>query len=382
MKILHLSDLHIGKRVNEFPMLEDQRYILNQILHVAKEQKVDAIAIAGDIYDKSIPSADSVELLDEFLSAIAGMNIVCFIISGNHDSAERIAYGARIMNQRGIHLSRVFQGSMERITLKDEFGDLNVYLMPFVKPIHVKQFYPDAELQSYEDAVRFIIEQSDVNSSQRNLIIAHQFFSNGGQMPELSESETVSVGGLDNVDISVLEPFDYAALGHIHKPQIVGKETCRYCGSPLKYSFSEAKNEKSALIITFREKGSVEIQKIPLIPKRDMREIKGPIDKLLSPEVYETVDREDYLHVTLTDEDEIIDAIGRVRAIYPNVMRLDFENTRTKSVNSANAAVRIEEKTPLQLFKEFYEIQNNMTLDQEKEHIVQALLETTGGDRS
>lgn len=381
MKILHLSDLHIGKRVNEFPMIEDQRYILNQILHIAEAQHVDAIVIAGDIYDKSIPSADAVELLDEFLSAIARMQIVCLIVSGNHDSAERIAYGARIMNERGIHLSRVFQGSIEKVMLKDDFGDLAIYLMPFVKPIHVKQFYPEAEIQSYEDAVRFVIEQSGVDSSQRNLIIAHQFFSNGGQLPELSESETVSVGGLDNVDVSVLEPFDYAALGHIHKPQIVGRETCRYCGSPLKYSFSEAMYNKCVLLITFREKGSVEIEKISLIPRRDMREIKGPIDKLLSPDVYETVNRDDYLHVTLTDEDEIIDAIGRVRSIYPNVMRLDFENTRTKSINSTNAAEAVKDKTPLQLFKEFYEIQNNIALDPEKESIVQTLLEAAGGDR-
>ena len=382
MKLLHLSDLHIGKRVNEFPMIEDQKFILNQILHIAEEQKVDAIAIAGDIYDKSIPSTDAVELLDEFISSIAKRNINCFIVSGNHDSAERIAYGARIMNERGIHISKVFNGSIEKVTLKDEHGDFHIYLMPFTKPIHVKQFYPDAEIQSYEDAVRFVVNQIEIDTAQRNLILAHQFFSSGGQLPELSDSETVSVGGIDNVDISVLASFDYAALGHIHKPQIVGNETSRYCGSPLKYSFSEAKHEKSALIITFKEKGSIQIEKFPLIPKRDMREIKGPIARLLSPEVYETVNQDDYVHVTLTDEDEIMDAIGRVRAIYPNVMRLDFENTRTKSVNGANAAENVADKTPLQLFREFYEVQNNIALDSEKENIVQSLFDSMGGERN
>lgn len=381
MKILHLSDLHIGKRVNEFPMIDDQKYILNQILHIAEEQKVDVIAIAGDIYDKSIPSADAVELLDEFLSSIARLNIVCFIVSGNHDSAERIAYGARIMNERGIHLSKVFHGNIEKVTLQDEFGDFNVYLLPFIKPIHVKQFYPDAEIQSYEEAVRFIIEKCDIDLNQRNMVLAHQFFSNGGQLPELSDSETVSVGGIDNVDVSVLNGFDYAALGHIHKPQVVGTELFRYCGSPLKYSFSEAKHEKCALVITFEEKGSTQIDRIPLIPKRDLREIKGPIDKLLSPEIYEQVNRDDYIHVTLTDEDEIIDAIGRVRAIYPNVMRLDFDNNRTRSINAVNAAENVADKTPLELFKEFYEMQNGVPLDQEKEDIVRNLFVLPGGEQ-
>lgn len=381
MKILHLSDLHIGKRVNEFPMIDDQKYILDQILHIAEEQKVDAIAIAGDIYDKSIPSADAVEILDEFLSNIARLNKVCLIVSGNHDSAERIAYGARIMNERGIHLSKVFQGNIEKVSLKDEYGDFNIYLLPFIKPIHVKQFYPDAEIQSYEEAVRFIIEKSDIDVNQRNMILAHQFFSNGGQLPELSDSDTVSVGGIDNVDVSVLNCFDYAALGHIHKPQVVGAELFRYCGSPLKYSFSEVKHEKCALVITFKEKGSTQIDRIPLTPKRDMREIKGSIDKLLSPEIYEQVNRDDYIHVTLTDEDEIIDAIGRVRAIYPNVMRLDFENSRTRSINAVNAAENVADKTPLELFKEFYEMQNSMPLDREKEDIVRNLLELAGGDQ-
>jgi len=379
MKLMHLSDLHIGKRVNEFSLLEDQKYILRQILQIADEIKPDGILIAGDVYDKSMPAAETVELFDEFLTLIALRSIPCFVISGNHDSPERIAFGARIMSGQRIHMSRVFDGTITPTVLEDEIGELNIYMLPFIKPAHVRRFYPDAVVDTYEEAIQTVMKNMVIDDSKRNVLIAHQFITNGGLEPERCESESISVGGIDNIDVTLFDSFDYVALGHLHGPQGIGRETVRYAGSPLKYSFSEAKHIKSVTVVDFGKKGEVQIDTIPLVALRDMRRIKGPIDQLLSPQTYEGTNKDDYIHITLTDEEDIMDAIGRVHTVYPNVMRLDYENKRTKSNNFDTAAEDIAQKSPIQLFKEFYILQNNVEIDDEKMIIVNELLAKLGG---
>lgn len=381
MKLMHLSDLHIGKRVNEFNMLEDQKDILNKMLKIADDIQPDGILIAGDVYDKAMPSAEAVELFDEFLTGIAQRSIPCFVLSGNHDSPERIAFGARIMTGQRIHMSKVFDGTVTPIILTDEIGEVNIYMLPFIKPAHVRRFYLEAAVDSFEDAVKIVIDNTDIDDSKRNVLVAHQFITSAGIEPERCESESVSVGGLDNIDASVFDSFDYVALGHLHGPQRIGRDTIRYAGSPLKYSFSEAKHKKSITVIEFGEKGDVKINTIPLVPVRDMREIKGPIEELLSPTAYEGTNTDDYIHVTLTDEEDIMDAIGQVHTVYPNVMRLDYDNKRTKSINANTAADDIDRKTPAQLFKEFYKLQNNVEIDDEKVTIVTELLEKLGGNQ-
>jgi len=379
MKFLHLSDLHIGKRVNEFNIIDDQKYILNEILKIIDNIKVDAVLIAGDIYDKSMPSAEAVELFDEFLTGISKKRLPCFVISGNHDSAERIAFGSRIMEGQGIHMSKVFDGKIEAAILSDDIGDINVYMLPFIKPANVRRFYPDLEIESYEDAIKIVIENSYIDTTKRNVLVAHQFVTNSGIEPERSDSENISVGGLDMLDASVFGCFDYVALGHLHGPQRIGRDTIRYAGSPLKYSFSESRQNKSVTVIDFVQKNEIKIDKIPLIPLRDMREIKGPIIELLNPENYKDTNLNDYIHITLTDEEDIMDAIGKLRMVYPNVMRLDFDNKKSRASGVNQVPENINLKSQFELFKEFYVLQNNNDLDDFKINIISELFEKLGG---
>nr|WP_312576394.1 exonuclease SbcCD subunit D [Sedimentibacter sp.] len=379
MKLIHLSDLHIGKRVNEFNMLEDQKYILNEIIKIADNIKPDIVLIAGDIYDKSMPSAEAVELFDEFLTEIAKRNLPCFIISGNHDSAERVAFGSRIMDGQGIHISKVFNGTIEHTVFTDNIGEVNIYMLPFIKPANVRRFYPDYEIESYEDAIKIVIEKSNIDSTKRNILVAHQFITSSGIEPERCESENISVGGIDRVDASIFDSFDYVALGHLHGPQKIGRDTIRYAGSPLKYSFSESRQQKSVTVIDFGQKDNIKIDKISLVPIRDMREIKGPINELLLPENYIDTNTADYIHVTLTDEDDIMDAIGKIHTVYPNVMRLDFDNSKTRAKGVGSAPENVNLKSHFELFKEFYTLQNNVELEDLKSKIVSELFEELGG---
>lgn len=378
MKFIHLSDLHIGKRVNEFNMLDDQKYILNEIIRVADSIKPDVILIAGDIYDKSMPSAEAVELFDEFLTEIVKRNLKCFSISGNHDSAERIAFGSRIMKEQGIYMSKVFDGKITPIILKDILGEVNIYMLPFIKPANVRRFYPDSVIVNYEDAIKTVIENSYIDKTKRNILVAHQFVTSLGIEPERCESENVSVGGIDRVDASVFDIFDYVALGHLHGSQKIGRDTIRYAGSPLKYSFSESRHNKSITVVEIGNKDDIKIDKIPLVPLRDLREIRGPINELLNPEIYKGTNLEDYIHVTLTDEEEIMDAIGKIHMVYPNVMRLDFDNNKTRACGVNQVPENVNLKTHFDLFKEFYTLQNNNDLDNLKIKIISELLEELG----
>lgn len=373
MKFIHLSDLHLGKRVNEFSMLEDQEFILKQIINIINEQKPDGIIIAGDVYDKSVPSAEAVELFDDFLVSLEKRSLKVFVISGNHDSAERIAFGGRLMNKSGIYMSPVFSGTVEPITLADDYGELKVYMLPFVKPSQVKRFFPESEITSCTDAIKTAVDSMNADESKRNILITHQFVT--GAMR--TESEDISIGGSDNVDASVFDCFDYVALGHIHKSQKCGGgEYIRYCGTPLKYSFSEAKDTKSVTVIDIKAKGDISLEFIPLIPKRDMVEIKGSYEELTLKSFWEnTTYTEDYMHVTLTDEEDIPDVLTKLRVIYKNIMKLDYDNKRTRTANEINGAEKVEAKSPLQHFSEFYELQNGQSLSDEQAEFITDIIE-------
>jgi len=372
LKLIHLSDLHLGKRVNEFPMLDDQKYILLEILRIIEEEKPDGVIIAGDVYDKPIPPAEAVALLDEFLVRLSGMKTEVFMISGNHDSAERIAFGGRLMEHSGIHLPPVFNGDIAPCVMRDGEGEVRIWMLPFVKPADVRRAYPEEEITDYTGAVRAAIRHMDIDPSVRNVLIAHQFVTGAVR----SESEDVSVGGLDNVDASAFDGFDYVALGHIHGPQHIGRETVRYCGTPLKYSFSEKDHHKSVTVATLGEKGKTEVRTIPLIPRHEMREIRGTYDELTLMKNYEGTATDDYLRVVLTDEEDVPDALARLRTIYPNIMKLDYDNRRTRSASEAGMAEEIEKKSGIELFDEFYTLQNGQPLSAEQRAFAEEVLES------
>ena len=371
MRFLHLSDLHLGKRVNEFSMLEDQAYILKEILNIIDEQKVEAVLIAGDVYDKVIPSAEAVRLLDDFLTRIAARELPVFLISGNHDSAERVAFGSRLMSSRQIYLSPVFESDVEPITISDRYGEIHIYMLPFVKPSLVKRVYPEEEIITYQDAVNAAVQHMQIDTDKRNILLAHQFVTGAARC----DSEELSVGGLDDVDASIFDGFDYVALGHLHGPQKIGKETVRYSGTPLKYSFSEANQKKSVVIVDVEEKGKINIQQIPFLPKHDMQEIRGTYMEVTALDFYKDMKTDDYLHITLTDEEYIPEAIGKLRTIYPNIMKLSYDNLRTRAAVTVRGTAEVEEKSPMELLKEFYELQNNQPMTDEQEEIARGMME-------
>ena len=372
MKFIHLSDLHIGKRVNEFSMIEDQEYILKQILKIIDDEAPDGVIVAGDVYDKPVPSAEAVELFDDFIVRLSKRDLPVYIISGNHDSPERLAFGNRLMAASGIHFSSVYNGAAERFELTDEYGTTAIYMLPFVKPSHVRRFYPDDKIESYTDAITVAVREMQVDQNYRNIIITHQFVTGA----ERSDSEELSVGGTDNVDASAFDGFDYVALGHIHRPQNVGSDSIRYCGSPLKYSFSEAPYEKFVTVVELKEKGNTSVSTVPLIPMRDMVELKGTYDELTLKSFYEgTSYREDYVHITLTDEEDIPDVVQKLRVIYRNLMKLDYDNKRTRNQTEINGAEDVEVKSPLELFAEFYEQQNGAEMSDEQAKYMEALIE-------
>ncbi len=451
MKLFHLSDLHLGKRVNEFSMLEDQKYILKQILQRIDEEQPDGVILAGDIYDKPVPPAEAVELFDEFLVELSQRGIQTFIISGNHDSAERLAFGGRLMEGSGIHLSPVYDAKITQINLEDEFGAVDLFLLPFIKPAHVRRFceeeaadvaaaaprsgsvsetgktagiYADSrrdeapaatanqpdpaaapEIKTWTNAIRAAIARMNIDPNHRNVLVTHQFVT--GAVRSDSEEISLSVGGTDNVDAAVFSDFDYVALGHIHRPQNMGggdrhleandaRENVtgqnapdtstttlpliRYCGAPLKYSFSEANHEKSITVVELGEKGSVDIQTIPLNPLRDMIELRGTYDELTAKSFYENTSYPgDYVHITLTDEDDIPEAMGRLRVIYPYLMKLDYDNRRTRTSTEIQGASAMEEKTPGELFAEFYEMQNNAPLSAEQKGFLDDMIRSIWG---
>lgn len=376
MKLIHLSDLHIGKRVNEFSMAEDQKYILNQILEIIDREQPDCVVIAGDVYDKSIPSAEAVQILDDFLTRLAGRKIPAAMISGNHDSPERLSFGAQLMKESGIYVSPVYDGQVQSIGFADEYGEVRVYLLPFLKPATVRHVYEEETVESYQDAVETAISHLPFNTSCRNVLVAHQFAAGASRC----ESEEMSVGGIDQVDVSVFDDFDYVALGHIHSPQSAGRPAVRYCGTPLKYSFSEAGQQKSVSVVELFEKGRVEIREVPLTPLRDMRKIRGTYLELTARSFYQGTNTEDYIQAILTDEEDIPDGMQKLRIIYPNLMRLEYDNRRTRENRQIQQAADAEEKSEAELFSQLYELQNNQPLDEEQKQFLEAVIRQVKGE--
>lgn len=378
MKFLHLSDLHLGKRVNDVPMLDDQRFILQQIEAIVADEKPDAVLIAGDVYDKSVPSAEAVELLDDFLCRLAAARQQVFVVSGNHDSPERLAFASRLIDASGIHLSRVYDGKVAPITLRDEFGPIHIYMMPFVKPALVRHCYPEEKIDNYTDAFRVAVAQMNVDWTERNVLVAHQFVTGPDGVSGIihSDSEDISIGGLDNVDASVMADFDYVALGHIHGPQNVGGYShIRYCGTPLKYSFSEISHKKSITRIVLGKKGSCEVTTIPLQPLHDMREIRGKYAELTDRRFYAGTQTEDYLRVVLTDEQDVLEALSRLRTVYPNIMQLEYDNERTR-ISRQPITAATAERQPVELFADFFKQCNGKDMSEEQTKIITELIQT------
>ncbi|MBP3309757.1 MAG: exonuclease SbcCD subunit D [Ruminococcus sp.] len=367
MKIIHLSDLHLGKRVNEFSMLEEQEYILKEIIGVIRSEAPDCVVIAGDVYDKSVPPAEAVTLFDDFLCSLSELDIHVFIISGNHDSPERIAFGSRLMDGSGIHFSPVYSGETEPFILSDGFGEVEIYMLPFIRPISVRRFFESAEISSYTDAVNAAIDAMniDFDSPSRKILITHQFVTGAS----CCDSEDISVGGSDNVDSSAFDGFDYVALGHLHGPQNIGDERLRYCGTPLKYSFSEVNHVKSVTVVEMAEKGSISVRTVPLVPLHDMRELKGEFDEITG-----LGRSDDYLHITLTDENEIPEAMGRLRLLYPNIMKLDYDNSRTRCISETELIADTRKKTPLEQFTDFYRQRNGSPMSEEQLEFTKELI--------
>ena len=372
MKLIHLSDLHLGKRVNEVSMLEDQAYILQQVIRIVTEEKADAVLLAGDIYDKSVPPGEAVTLLDDFLSRLAAMQVQVLAISGNHDSPERLAFGNRLMEGAGIHMSPVYNGAVAPVVLEDAYGPVHFWLLPFIKPAHVKRFYPEETIESYTDACRVAVEKMGMDKTLRNVLLTHQFVTGA----QVCESEEISVGGSDNVDASVFEDFDYVALGHIHGPQKMGAPHIRYCGTPLKYSFSEANHIKSVTVVELGEKGQLTLRTAGLTPRHDLRIIRGSFAQVTDKSFYAGTATDDYLQVILTDEEDVPEAIGRLRVIYPNILKLTYDNTRTRTDQLIDGAQDVERKSPLQLFGELYQQQNNQPMSQQQADFTRTLIES------
>lgn len=383
MRLIHLSDLHIGKRVNEFSMLEDQEYILKEILGIIDDEQLDGVIIAGDVYDKSVPSEEAVKLLDSFLTSLAKRKLQVYIISGNHDSAAKLAFASSLIDLSGIHISPVYDsaqiammgnGLVRPYKLEDGKGQMvNIYMLPFVKPAMVRAVFPDEAdyIKDYTDACRVAVEHMDVDEKVTNILVAHQFVTGAVR----SESEE-NVGGLDSVDVSVFNSFDYVALGHIHGPQKVGRETVRYCGTPLKYSLSEANHTKSVTVVDIPENKKIEIRTVPLVPMHELREVKGTFDELMDRRNYEGTAVDDYLYVVLTDEDDVPDALGKLRTVYPNVMKLGYDNTRTRVTQTIDDGAVLEGKKPIDLFGELYEKQNNKEMSDEQRSFVQDIIDS------
>ena len=371
MKFAHIADLHIGKRVHDFSMLEDQRYILEEMLRIFDEEKVEGVLIAGDVYDKTVPSAEAVQVFDDFITKLAKMEMPIYMISGNHDSAERLAFGAQLFENDGVYISPVYEGEVKKVEVEDVYGTVNIWLLPFLKPATVRHALQREDINTYEEGVVAALQGCEIDTEQRNILVAHQFVTGADR----SDSEETSVGGLDNVSEEVFEDFDYVALGHIHRAQKMGREALRYSGTPLKYSFSEADHKKSVTILELLEKGRVEIHVVPLVPRRDMRKMRGTYMEVTAKDAYTEENKMDYLQITLTDEEDVPGALQKLRTVYSNLMRLEYDNARTRENREVQAVEAQEQKSELELFEEFYELLNNESMKDEQVEFVEKLIQ-------
>ena len=379
MKFLHLSDLHIGKIVHGFSMLEEQKHVFQQIINYIQSEHVNTVVIAGDIYDQTIPKNEAIRVFDDFLTELAHNNITVLLIAGNHDSPDRISYANRLLTDKQLFLCGSFSGSLQKVTLTDEYGEINFWLLPFIKPLTVNSFFEDQPIENYDEALDAAIKTANINHDMRNVLVAHQFFTKAGLEPIRSDSELNPVGGLDAINTGLIEQFDYVALGHLHGTQKVGADHIRYAGSPLKYSFSEIKQPKYALLVEINQKNTkISTKNLPLTPLHDMCEIKGKIEEILNNNFASRVNKEDYLHIILTNEEEIIDPMEKIRSIYPNVMKYTPENSRTKNDPTTIDTQQTTETTQLSaydLFTEFFLNVCKYPMSSEQEKIVKELLE-------
>ena len=377
MKLLHLSDLHLGKSLNEFSLIEDQRYILNSILKLITEKEIDAVLIAGDIFDKSVPSEEAVRLFDTFLTELAGLNRSVFIVSGNHDSDERLNYGSRLFMAKNIYINGKYDGKIPCYTLEDSFGPVNFFLMPYVKASRVSHFYPEEEIRTYDQAFRVAINKCNLNKEERNVILTHQFVT-GASDPELSGSEVsiLNIGNIDKIGADAFDDFDYVAMGHIHSAQCVGRDTCRYSGSPLKYSIGERdiKDEKTVPVVTLSEKGNTEIELVPLRPLHNVRHIKGRLMDLIT----HAEDREDFVYATLTDDDNQHEAMARLQEVYPRTVKLDYDNAKTRALHQEGLEIEVEGKSFEELITDFYKMINGTEISEEEMDILMDVAEEAG----
>lgn len=381
MKVLHISDLHIGKRVNGMSMRDDQRYILRQILDIAEKRQASVLLIAGDVYDKASPSAEAVTVFDAFLTDAVAAGLRVLAIPGNHDSAERIAYAQGLLEKQGVCLPPVYAGEVERVELEDEHGSVEFWLLPFLKPGDVRRFFPDEEIgDDYSAALRAVLGACAIDQGKRNVVLSHQLVTAYGTAPDRADDE-IKLGGMDNVDVSVYDAFDYVALGHVHRPQCVGRDTVRYSGSPLKYSFSEARYGKSAALIELGEKKPgddvgecVSFEPIPLVPLHDVREVRGTLADVLAMGTAHDASQ-DYLHITLSDEHPQLDAMAKIHEVFPNAMMLDYDNV-TVLIDRPQTQLTADPDSmdTLDLFSAFYESQVGNPLDNEQRDFARKLI--------
>lgn len=371
MKFIHMSDLHLGKHINQFSMLEDQKYIFNEIVEIIKKEKPNALLLSGDIYDKPIPPVEAVNLLDDFLSKIALEKIPVLIISGNHDSPDRLSFGSSLMKSSQIYISQVYDGNIQCVTLEDENGPVNFYLLPYIKPSTVRQVFPEEKINSFNDAVKLALSKLSLNKDERNVLLAHQFVTGA----QTCESEELFVGGSENVDAFLFDDFDYVALGHIHGPQKVGRESIRYCGTPLKYSFSEVNHKKGLCLVELTKKGDINCALIPLKPLHEMRKLKGTFQEIMFGPESKASNKDDYLHITLTDEMDVPEGYGRLSSVYKNLISMDYDNSRTRANQDMTLLDNIKTVKPLELFEEFFEKQNNKKMTEDQKNFMEKLIE-------
>lgn len=370
MKFAHIADLHLGKRVHNFSMLEEQKYILKEMLEIFRKEQIDGVLIAGDVYDKTVPCAEAVQLFDGFLTSLAKEKISVYMISGNHDCAQRLSFGASLLINSDVYITKAYDGNIRKITAEDRFGRIHIYLLPFIKPAQVRYALQTEEIATSQEAVKAVLKEIQTEEKERNILVAHQFVTGALK----SDSEEVFVGGTDQVDGALFDRFDYVALGHIHRAQKVGRETLRYSGTPMKYSFSEADQKKSVTIVECLEKGNIQIYTVPLLPKHDMRKIKGTYMEVTSAKAYTQENRKDYIQVTLTEEEDIPQAMEKLRCVYPNLMRLEYDNKRTRQNQQIQTVQQQENKSELELFEEFYKLVNNETMRAEQEAFCEKLI--------
>lgn len=376
MKFVHLSDLHLGKQLEEYALIQDQAHIMEEILVHILAERPDGVLVAGDVFDRSVPPTQALALFQSFLSRLSQEKIPSFIISGNHDSPQRLAFGWELLQQAQVYISPAYQGTLQPITLEKEGEAVDLYLLPFLKPLHLRPFFPQEEINSYSQAVALALKEVSLHPDRRNILITHQFVTGAATC----DSEELSVGGTDNVDASLFDGFDYVALGHLHSPQSVTSPHIRYCGSPLKYSASEVGQTKSLTVVELGE--TLEIRTLPLTPLRDVAQLKGDYQTLTQLDFYQELNREHFYQITLTDQDYVPEALARLRSIYPRILHLSYDNIRSRQESDLSALVSSPKLDPLALFAQLYQEQNGQPLSQEQTNYIQALIESIWEEES